>query len=157
MYKTSPESTKRDIHKSQKQSVEDYYDSKFTGVPNDRRYTKPDLDFIASLFENQVPLDAAIKIFLEHKSRKNPKSALKRSKTREEIIDTSPEIRSRSASPTATRGPHSSSSNKEEPKELSLTEELIESILHVSDPCQSFSSGKKISFTSKNQKKMNQN
>jgi hypothetical protein len=135
MFKTSPESTKRDIYKSQKQAVEDYYDSKFTGLPNDRRYTKPDLDFIASLFENQIPLDAAIRIFVEHKSRKsNPKSALKRSKTREELIDTSPEIRSRSASPTtSTRGPHIPSNQTEEPKRLSLTEELIESILHVSE------------------------
>ena len=86
MFTTSQEVSKRDIHKAHQQAVEDYYTAKATGLPNDRQYTREDFDFIAALYENKVPLDAAIKSFVERKSRKNPTSALKRSKTREEIV-----------------------------------------------------------------------
>jgi hypothetical protein len=119
MFTTSQEVSKRDIHKAHQQAVEDYYTAKATGLPNDRQYTREDFDFIAALYENKVPLDAAIKSFVERKSRKNPTSALKRSKTREEIIDTSPEVQSRSPSPTTSQGLYNRAEDQEKAKQKS--------------------------------------
>jgi hypothetical protein len=83
------------------------------------------------LFENFVPLEAAINRFIEYKTRKEPESAFKRSKTREKLIEAG--LESPSPPPSSTPTKDLSNQEQEDQQDIEHTDELINRILAVSE------------------------